>query len=750
MPNSNFVTMKSIFLSHRFFLLFGLLMITTRGFTQIVNGTVYGKSTGKKEEPLLGATVKWKESKKTAVTDKEGHFSINQSGDEMWLIASYIGYKKDSVMLMGETKVKIVLKESNELGEATVTAKRDSGYVSKFKPINAEIIGQHDLLKAACCNLSESFENSASVEVNFPDALSGAKQIRMLGLDGVYSQMLFENIPFLRHSSSSYGLSQVPGPWIQSIQVTKGTGSVVNGFESIAGQINLEFQKPHDDYKYNFNVYADMDSRTEMNAILRSDSFRHWKSALLIHGDKNFMKIDNNRDGFLDQPLSQSFSAMNRWNYDDGGHREAQIVAQVISDERKGGQMNYDFNKTQAQQDSVYGTSSDMKAYDLFTKNGFMFPEKPYKSVGFIVYAFRHETGSAYGFSNYSGIQNGVYSNFIHQTIINTTTHKIKYGGSFFLDDLTESFKHKLLDTTSKRLEYAPGVFTEYTYNEAGKFTAVAGLRADYLSKGGLLITPRLHLRYQPLIHLTARLSAGTGARFAAPFAENFYLMASSKTIQFQSTNNTEKALNMGGSLMFDFKMNKKKGYLTVEYFRTDFMNKVITDRYVNPFTVWIYNSNKPSISNAFQAELDFYPQKYISLKIAGKITDVKEDYKVGLKDKIFTPKNRELITVNYTSRLKKWNADLTTVRYGKSAYFLATPYSFLSYTKPFYLVNTQLTRNFRNFSIYAGAENLTNYTQKSPIIDSENPFGNNFDATLIWAPIMGTRIYGGIRINLK
>ena len=182
-------------------------------------------------------------SSRGASTDMNGEFTLERPANADKLIVSFIGYNTDTISIASyQEYIDIVLNEGVQLAEVNVTGRKMGFQKLRSSVTNAELINSDELCRAACCNLGESFVTNPSVDVNYSDAATGAKQIKLLGLSGTYVQMLTENIPNFRGASAPYGLGYVPGPWMSSIQVSKGTSSVKNGYEALTGQINIEFK----------------------------------------------------------------------------------------------------------------------------------------------------------------------------------------------------------------------------------------------------------------------------------------------------------------------------------------------------------------------------------------------------------------------------------------------------------------------------------------------------------------------------
>jgi len=474
---------------------------------QRVAGRIFERDANDKKQPLVGINIFWLGTSVATTTDSVGRFDIARAAKSNLLILSYIGFKTDTLKVTSESNFEIVMKSEGQLGEVVVRA--TSSQIDRLNPIQTEIITTKALAKAACCNLSESFETNASVSVSYSDAVTGAKQIQFLGLGGQYVQTNVENVPTIRGLASTFGLGFVPGTWIQSIDVAKGAGSVVNGYESLTGAINVELIKPDAREKLYFNAYVNHLGRGELNLNLNRKVSEKWSTGFLTHASTLQNRVDNNGDGFMDLPLYTQFNGVNRWQY-KSDKLMAQFGIKALTDNRVGGQMGFrpEEHRGTAQ---FYGFGNNTNRIELFSKTAKLYQDKPYKGLGLILNASQHNTRSYFGFANYDGRQRTLYGNFIYQSIINNTNHQFKTGLSYLLDDYQESYKDSLMTRT----ESVPGAFFEYTFNHLEKFTLVAGLRADYHNLFGAFVTPRLHARWAPSDHTVLRISAGRGQRNA-------------------------------------------------------------------------------------------------------------------------------------------------------------------------------------------------------------------------------------------
>jgi outer membrane receptor protein involved in Fe transport len=615
-----------------------------------------------------------------------------------------------------------------------------------------------ELLKAACCNLSESFETNATVDVSFSNAVTGAKQLKMLGLDQKYTALTKELLPEIRGLASAYGLNFIPGRWIGGIQLTKGGSTVTNGYESITGQINTELLKFNKTPETNLNLFANFQGRTELNLTQTSQINDHWDQSILLHGNGTFGNVDDNKDGFLDRPKGNQLNAAYLLNFNDLGHSGfgSHFGVTFLKDNRKAGQTDYNWQLAQNQQ-TAYGVGIDTSRFQVWNKTGFVFPGKPYQSIGWMNQFTYHQQDSFYGLRNYNGNQKTYYSNLIFESIIGNTNNKYKVGASFLYDVFDENYLTKIF----KRTETVPGVFAEYTLT-GDKFTLVAGARVDFHNLAGTQFTPRLNFKYDIAPLTILRLSAGKGFRTANVFAENQHYFASNRTVEIINNGgniyglNPEIAWNYGASLQQEFKLFNRKATVVADFFRTDFQNQVLVDL-DNPQKLSFYNLNGKSFANSFQTQLDFSPAKNLDFRIAYKYYDVQADYASGRKEVPFMAKNRGFFNAAYSTNKKDngafWSFDTTVQFVGKQRLpdTSSNPIAFqLSpFSKEYVTLSAQIAYQInKNLRTYFGGENLTGYEQKNPIMDVKNPFGNYFDSSMIYAPIMPANFYVGFDVK--
>ncbi len=701
-----------------------------------------------KHTPLIGASVLWVGTTQATSTDADGFFTFTKipSGATALLI-SYIGYKPDTVQVQGQQNLVIRLKAETDLQEVTITGKQDR--YSAMTPTNSQVITSKDLLKSACCNLAESFETNASVEVSTTDAVSGAKQIQMLGLDGAYTLLTIENVPSLRGLATPYRLNYLSGTYIDAIDIIKGMGSVLNGYESISGQVNVRLKDPEKTDRLHVNLYGNSLAKWDANVNTSFSLNKKISSVLMLHTDQLSNRVDGNKDGFLDIPLGKHYNVFNKWKYNSGGPIISELGVQVLTENRIGGQK--DFRSGMAQvEGNPYGTESETDRVSAYSKTSYTFKSKPYQSIGLILSGTNHQFDSHYGPRTYFGEQNSGLANLIFQSAFGNTAHTYKTGLSYQYEDYDETLAGK----NYTRQELVPGAFFEYVYQNSKNLTLVGGLRADYHNLYGWVYTPRFNVKYDFTPNTILRLAAGKGFRVANPIAENVGSLVSNREFMIPDNLRPEKAWNVGGSFTQYFTLGERTGAFITDYYYTTFQNQVVPDMYSSPNLVIFTNLNGRSFSKSFQAEVQYELTSMLDVKAAYKYFDVRTSYNGQLLQRPFIPNHRAFLNLGFATPFDKWRADLTAQWFGERTapvmeHYHESPIKTRT-VSPYAVFNAQVTRAFKLWEVYLGGENLLGYKQKNPIIAADRPFSQDFDASMIWAPITGRIIYAGLRFTIK
>jgi outer membrane receptor for ferrienterochelin and colicins len=719
-----------------------LLLLPILMFGQRVDGHISEKNSKGENTSLIGANVFWLGTTVGTTTNPDGYFVINRPSGANRLVVSFVGYDTDTLSVpLSKTHVMHTMSASITIEGVVVSGSVPGTHFDRLNPIQSQVITRNELNRAACCNLSESFETNASVDVSYSDAVTGAKQIQLLGLAGSYSQIQIENIPALRGLSSTYGLGHVPGSWMESISISKGTASVANGYESISGQINVEYKKPWEDEYFYINGYGNSLGMAEFNTNFSFNVTPKVSTMVLAHVENMSFDVDHNHDSFLDHPLNEQYHVLNRWKY-QGDKFESQFGIRLLDENRKAGQVSSDHIT------NPFGIEVKTRQYEGFGKTGYIF-DRPTTSLGLIISASKHEQQSMFGQTIYNGNQQSFYSNLVFITYIGKTNHTIKTGLSFTNDNIDERLDATLLN----REETVPGIYAEYTYKWLDKVTVLSGLRFDNHNVFGSFFTPRVHLNYNPSEQFCFKASAGKGYRSPSIIAENIHLLASSKGLFFNEEIRMEEAWNFGFNFIQRYRLLGRELTISTDYYRTEFINQLIVDMDQSPGEVYFYNLNGKSYSNNFQIETSYKLMERLDLTMAYRWNDVKTTINNELVEKPLMSRYKGFVSTSYKTPQRKWQFDYT-IHLNGGGRLPSTDHLDIELQKgerfPSYLtMNAQVSRSFNKWDTYIGVENLSGFTQKNPIILASNPNDPFFDASTVWGPITGQKFYFGFRYSL-
>lgn len=734
-----------------------------------------------KGEPLVGANVYWAGTTVGVATDVDGRFQLEPVKSTNLLVTSFMGFHNDTTEVTSHSELTIVLVSDLLLEEVDIVERKMAVLRSRISPLTTETLTGEALCMAACCNLSESFETSASVDVAYSDAATGAKQIRLLGLSGTYVQMLTENTPNIRGLAQAFGMEYIPGPWMEAIQVSKGTSSVLNGYEAIAGQINVEYLKPQTQDPVALNAMISTETHAEVNVTGGWDINDKVSTGVLFHAQNMSLELDHNHDGFLDMPKNTNVNLLNRWYIRDGDYT-GQILVRGLYDHRIGGQTK----EAVIVAPTPYHIDLNTWRVDGFMKNGYVFDQETGMSIGIIASASYHNQQNSYGSRQWNAAQTNAYLNAIFQTSFDDSatdqwdnhSHNLSAGLSVNYDGYQEELSLVSPIDNLNRWEMTPGVFAEYTYTYKDKITLLVGIREDYSTRYGFFTTPRMNLRYAPFEWWTLRGSVGLGYRSPNAIADNAAYLSSNRIYHFDAVNLAqERSMNTGLSTVFYIPMGNKELQLSGEYYYTKFLDGVIADMDRDLHGVTLYNMHDVAdaqyFSHNWQVEANMEILRGWTMTAAFRYTDVKQTSfnttanEWQLRDKPLQNKFKGIITTSYQTPLKTWQFDLTAqfngegrmpdgfvIPEGSKQYRMHNGYI---YHKWYPQLLGQITKFFRTWSIYLGAENMTNFTQDNPIVGSKigdtqfvNTQSANYDASMIWAPIHGWKLYLGFRWALE
>ena len=754
-------------------------------------------------QPLVGASVYWAGTTIGASTDAQGAFLLHRVKGYDKLVASYLGFVNDTLDVKnGVDKVAFALRSEGVALEGVVVEGNLSGnFVKRDGIVKGEMISFAGLCKMACCNLAESFENSASVTVGYSDAISGARQIKMLGLAGTYTQILDENRPIMRGLSAPYGLSYTPGMWLNSIQVSKGVASVTAGHEAITGQINLEHRKPTDDERLFVNLYLDDELRPEANVSTAFPVTKDKKlsSVILLHGsmDTDARKMDHNHDGFRDLPKSDQINVANKWLYAADNGTQVRWGWKFVQENRLGGMLDYKNTRTMREAMAkawdwragdkkmpLYGSHIRNRNANGYFKVGMPVGPAVYdpdeqdemrSNLAFVA-DFDHFSEDAYfGLNDYTGNQNSLALNLMYN-------HYFTYRSSLIVGVQAhlDYYRERLVNPTPwipgtaagdfdfDRDEQEAGAYAEYTYAVKDKFSIVAGIRGDYNAYyDRFFATPRGHLKWNITPSTTLRASAGLGYRSTNVITDNIGVLATGRKIaflgdeasgtsDFEKFDRMEKALTVGGSLTQTFGLvNPGDATLSFDYFRTQFYNSVVADQEMYADRIVFYDTDGRSYTDTYQIDFSWSPVERLDIFATFRYTDSemtirRADGGTARVERPLVSQYKTLLNIQYATKFRRWVFDATAQLNGPARIPTQTGDLDDSYYSPRYpMFFAQVSRKVGKFDIYAGCENIADYRQKDPILNAQDPYDYKFNSMNVWGPLMGRKFYVGLRFNL-
>jgi len=736
------------------YIIFLALFLPIAGIAQTISGKVVTSN----NQPLAGASIVWLSNKKGITANEDGSFSIRRTTADSKLVASYSGYVKDTIDINNMETVLFILKPNNNLQEVVIRSEKEGIIQSNLSPIKTEILTSVELKKSACCDLAGCFETQSSVQPQTTNIITNAKELRILGLSGVYNQVLIDGFPMIQGLTFTYGISGIPGTVVDNIYISKGANSVLQGFESISGQINVETKKPNASEKLFANIYMNSFAEKHLN-LATNFKVGKWHSLLAFHTVQPASKTDRDKDNFLDLPLLTRYMVMNKWKI--GKEKDwgwsSEIMVRFLNEKRTGGQTFFEPGKHKGSS-TVYGNTVFFTQPEMWAKTSYRFNDM--HRIALYTSGFHQNQNSWFGSLSYKAKQSNAFVNLQYE-LTKSENHSLKAGISFKTLNLEEDivFTDNIINRNYGgnyiRNEKVAGLFAENTMTFLkGKLTWIAGIRADNHNQFGWNVTPRTLLKYDPTSKLTIRANIGTGWRTVNFFSENIGLLASSRDIVFTEALKPEKALNMGINLTQKFEGENISGYISMDYYRTNFLNQIFPDYDTDPTKAFIKNFTGKSISNGFQADFFIKLYKRYEFKVGYNFLNV---YRITNDKKEvlpFNPKHKVLTTFSYKPVSNKFHADINFHWFGKQRLpdTKSNPVAYQrpDFSQPYTTVNAQFTYVFKNFEVYAGCENIFGFRQNQPIVSWQNPFSPYFDISSVWGPTRGREFYLGIRWRLK
>lgn len=733
-----------------------LFLFTGSVFSQRITGYIFGDDEGKKQ-PLDAAVVKWINTTKGTITDEKGKFELTLVNiTDKRLVVSYAGYKTDTVDAADKQTVEVVMIPNMTTSIINVEDDKKSTHFGNYTA-KTEVITSQELVKEACCDLAGCFGRNSSVEVAVTDIITDAKELKILGLEGAYTQLLVDNMPLMSGLNTKYGISSIPGTQIDKITVSKGSNSVIQGYESISGIMNVILKDYNNSDRLMFNGFINAAMEKQFNLNFANSINDKWSNILTLHTVQKSNIMDENRDGFLDNPLITRYVIYNKWNLADKQNQtEFNIAGRYWNEKREGGQKIDPSHSINTHGSAIYEQNIKINSAEGYSRFSKQFTET--SGMKMYLTSSWYDQESVYGITGYDAVQNIFSAMGFYEFEIFEKSY-LKTGISYKYQKIDETINFN--DTTSKtyagnyiKKESIPGIFAENSLSFfEDKASIMTGIRLDKHNENGLVVTPRALFRYQPVKTIVVRASVGTGYRTINLFSEYSNLLASSRNIIINGKLDPEKTLNYGADILLYFGGENYSGSFNVDYYRTEFTNKIIPDYDSNPREVIFSNLNGKAFSNVMQAELSLTVLRNIDLKLAYKFIDLKYEKSGVMYEQPFTSKHRVLATFSYMPQSRTWSASAGLNWFGAqrlpSTASNPAEYQRPTESKPYTIINAQLNKNFKYFEIYAGVENLLNFKQDNPIISADDPFGPYFDTSFIYGPTKGREFYAGFRFIL-
>jgi outer membrane receptor for ferrienterochelin and colicins len=721
-------------------------------FSQTLQGVVREADSG---QLIAGALVFWENTSVNATSDLDGRFSIARSSESNVLVCHFTGFQDYRQVLPADQTFAEIILELPPMGPTVVIeAKQKAQELNLLDPQKFQTLNEKELCKAACCSLSESFETNASVDASFTDAVTGTRQIKMLGLDGRYTQVMFDNIPAVRGLATIYGLGYLPGPWIREIAISKGAGSVVAGYESITGQINVAHKSSEMKERVFVNAYAGTQGRYEFNTVIRALETERWTSAWHAHASTAQRRFDMNRDGFLDNPLFSNAILRNEWKYTGPRGMRGEYSVNWSHHRNTSGQ--YDYDPASDARSGLWGVNTTTRRMDVSAKTGYVFPEKQWRSFGSQVNLTWHDQDGVYGLRRYDGEQLSARINLMYASEI-TEELRFTAGLSYVYDDYRERLDSSVYDRT----EQVPGLFSEFTWNRGERLSVVGGIRGDHHNRYGAFVTPRLHARWSVTDRTSVKISAGTGYRTPNIVMDHVGMLAGNRVIHIAGNGDRwpfgldmERATTMGIVLARKFRILHREAAFTVDLYRTQFARQIVAD-WETPREIRFYNLEGESWSNSVQTELQWSPVKRMDWRVAYRWLDAQTTYSGRTLLRPLIAPHRFFTNIGYETKKSPrgsgWAFDFTARWLSRQrlpdTFSNPEPYMMHQWGEAYWIFNAQVAYHFSGkFELYAGGENIGNYMIKNPIIAAEDPSSPYFDASMVWGPVFGRMGYAGLR----
>jgi outer membrane receptor for ferrienterochelin and colicins len=714
-----------------------LLLVQFPLFSQTLSGIIQSNS------PIPFASISIKGQSIGTASNADGFFEINDIKEGSYeFIFSAIGFKKlkkNIIIQSGKNSVDITLEPSSyDIDQVVVTGTMKETFLSA-SPVKVDVVTQKFLKKIATANVMEVIENVNGVQKQINCGVCGTNDIHINGMEGPYTLVLINGMPIMSSLSTVYGLNGIPTSLIKQIEIIKGPSSTLYGTEAVAGVINILTKDPSD--VSTIEIESFITSHLEKN-IDFAYAPKMKKVDVLLSG--NYFKMDNflddNEDNFTDIPLSERLSLFNQWNFKRKSQKNLSLSAKYYQEDRSG--FVEGWSDSLRGNESIYGESIYTDRIELAASYELPMDEDVRIDAS---YNYHHQD-SYYGDTKYEAYQSIYFANLIWNKQLGHNHDLISgltYRYQTFLDSTLANINER---------KFIPALFIQDEITFSRKWTSLIGIRTDYHDEHGFIFSPRLNLKFKPKTYTTFRLNAGTGFRLVNLFTEDHAFLTGTREVLVVEYLKPEESYNINLNANHIFSLGRSTGTIDVDAFYTYFTNKITPDYDVNPNQIIYANLNGFSVSRglAFNIQQNFdFP---LSVKAGGTILDVYslDDNNIR-EDELFAPSFTGVFSLSYNWDIINTSIDWTAKVTGPMS-LPSFPYPFeRAEESPWFSQHhLQIKKVFsESLTAFMGVKNVFNYTQESPLVDWQNPFGDDFDTSYAYGPLQSRRFLFGLSVKL-
>ena len=706
-------------------------------YTQNLSGTI------KSDIPIPFASISVKGQSIGTASNADGFFEINDIKEGSYeFVFSAIGFKKlkkNISIQAGKNTLDVILEPSSyDIEQVVVTGTMKETFLSA-SPVKVDVVTQKFLKKIATTNVMEVIENVNGVQKQINCGVCGTNDIHINGMEGPYTLVLINGMPIMSSLSTVYGLNGIPTSLIKQIEIIKGPSSTLYGTEAVAGVINILTKDPLD--VSTVEIESFITSHLEKN-IDFAYAPKMKKVDVLLSG--NYFKMDNflddNDDNFTDIPLSERLSLFNQWNFKRKNQKNLSLSAKYYQEDRSGGVKEW--NENLRGNDSIYGESIYTDRIELAASYELPMDEDVRIEAS---YNYHHQD-SYYGDTKYEAYQSIYFANLIWNKSIGHN-HDFISGLSYRY----QTFVDSTLANINER-KFIPALFVQDEITLNRKWTSLLGIRTDFHDEHGFIFSPRLNLKFKPKTYTTFRLNAGTGFRLVNLFTEDHAFLTGSREVLVVEDLKPEESYNINLNANHIFSLGRSTGTLDIDAFYTYFTNKITPDYDVNPNQIIYANLDGFSVSKglAFNIQQNFgFP---LSIKAGGTYLDVYSvDDNNTREDELFAPSFTGVFSLSYNLDKINTSMDWTAKVTGPMS-LPSFPYPFeRAEESPWFSQHhLQIKKVFsESLTAFMGVKNIFNYTQESPLVDWQNPFGDDFDTSYAYGPLQSRRFLFGFSVKI-